>query len=207
MYRCAVLCPVTDVYMSSFQRLKVLPAYLPPSFQQSVVQMLYPMLMVWCYFLTAACVQSKRWYWLIRGGEILSFFLLRPQGDTLHWLWWNLVHMSQLTFLFKILPCQCWNGVQGPKTAFSVRFFSFPLSFLFLFLSTFSLFHSLIIIIIMSGGVLVWIELQTCICPSWCHCHSLSLASVKSRLVLPFWYRLTGVVPEKGPLNGCAVLI
>jgi len=34
-------------------------------------------------------------------------------------------------------------------------------------------------------------------------CHSLSLALVKSRLVLPFWYRLTWVVPERGPLNGC----
>ena len=34
----------------------------------------------------------------------------------------------------------------------------------------------------------VWSEEQTCIWPSWCHCHSLSLASVKSRLVLPFWY-------------------
>jgi len=44
---------------------------------------------------------------------------------------------------------------------------------------------------------------QTCIWPSWCHCHSLSLARVKSRLVLPFWYRLTQVVPEKGPLSGC----
>jgi len=44
---------------------------------------------------------------------------------------------------------------------------------------------------------------QTCIWSSWCHCHSLSLASVKSRLVLPFWYRPTWVVPEKGPLNGC----
>ena len=30
-----------------------------------------------------------------------------------------------------------------------------------------------------------------------------SLAPVKSRLVLPFWYRLTWVLPEKGPLNGC----
>jgi len=30
----------------------------------------------------------------------------------------------------------------------------------------------------------------------------LSLASVKSRLILPFWYRLTQVVPEKGLLNG-----
>ena len=28
-------------------------------------------------------------------------------------------------------------------------------------------------------------------------------ASVKSRLVLPFSYRLTRVVPEKGPLNVC----
>jgi len=31
----------------------------------------------------------------------------------------------------------------------------------------------------------------------------LSLASVKSRVVLPFWYRLTWVVPEKRPLNVC----
>ena len=62
----------------------------------------------------------------------------------------------------------------------------------------------------MSGGVLVWLfvwsNVQTCIWPSWCHCHSLSFASVKSRLVSPFWYRLTRVVPEKGPLNGCACL-
>jgi len=44
---------------------------------------------------------------------------------------------------------------------------------------------------------------QSCIWPSGCHCHSLSLASVESKLVLPFWYRLTWVVPEKGPLNVC----
>ena len=59
----------------------------------------------------------------------------------------------------------------------------------------------------LSGGVLAWLsvwsEVQTCTWPSWCHCHLLSLASVKSRSVLPFWYRLTRVVPEKGPLNGC----
>ena len=52
-----------------------------------------------------------------------------------------------------------------------------------------------------SGRVLAWLsvwsEVQTCIWPSWCHCHSLSLASVKSKLVLPFWYRLTWIVPEK----------
>jgi len=57
------------------------------------------------------------------------------------------------------------------------------------------------------AGMDVWGEVQTCIWPiSWCHCHSLSLASVKSRLVLTFWYRLTRVVPEKGPLNGCVCI-
>jgi len=59
----------------------------------------------------------------------------------------------------------------------------------------------------LSGLVLAWLsvwsEVQTCIWPSWCHCHSLSLASVKSRLVLPFWYWLPRVVPEKRPLNEC----
>ena len=59
----------------------------------------------------------------------------------------------------------------------------------------------------LSGGVLAWLstwsEMQTCIWPSGCHCHSLSLASVKSSLVLPFWYRPTRVVPDKGPLNVC----
>ena len=59
----------------------------------------------------------------------------------------------------------------------------------------------------LSGGVLAWLsvwsEVQACIWPSGFHCHSLSLAPVKSRLVLPFWYRLTRVVPDKKPLNGC----
>ena len=64
---------------------------------------------------------------------------------------------------------------------------------------------------ITSVGVLAWLSIwskvQTCIWPSWCHCHSLSLASVTSRLVLPFWYRLTEVVLDKWPLNGCVCVI
>ena len=40
----------------------------------------------------------------------------------------------------------------------------------------------------------VWSEVQTCMWPSGCHCHSLSLASVTSRLVLPAHLG----VPEKG---------
>ena len=63
----------------------------------------------------------------------------------------------------------------------------------------------------LSGRVLAWLsvwsEVQTCIRPSCCHCHSLSLASAKSRLVLPFWYRLTWVVQDKGPLNVCSRLV
>ena len=61
----------------------------------------------------------------------------------------------------------------------------------------------------LSGGVLAWLSVwsnvQTCICPSGFHCQSLSLASVKSRLVLHFWYRPTRVVLDKGPLNGVCV--
>ena len=39
----------------------------------------------------------------------------------------------------------------------------------------------------LSGGVLAW----------------LSVITIKFTLVLPFWYWLTRVVPEKGPLNVC----
>ena len=35
----------------------------------------------------------------------------------------------------------------------------------------------------------------------------LSLASFKSKLVLPFWYRLTQAVLEKRPLNGCSSVV
>jgi len=59
-----------------------------------------------------------------------------------------------------------------------------------------------------TGGVWLSVcsKVQTCIWTSWCYCHSLSLSSVKSRLVLPFWYWLTWLVPEKGPLNGCVCI-
>ena len=50
------------------------------------------------------------------------------------------------------------------------------------------------------AGMVIYLERG--IRSSWCHCHSLSLASVKSRLVLPLWFWLTRVVPDKGPLNG-----
>ena len=63
----------------------------------------------------------------------------------------------------------------------------------------------------LSGEVLAWLsvwsEVQTCIWPSGFHCHSLSLAPVKSRLVLPFWYRLTRVVLDEGLLNGCVCVL
>ena len=56
----------------------------------------------------------------------------------------------------------------------------------------------------------VWSEVQiVCIWSSWCHCRPQtlsSLASFKSRLVLPFCYRLTQAVLEKRPLNGYSSL-
>ena len=54
-------------------------------------------------------------------------------------------------------------------------------------------------------GLLVWLivwgEVRTCLWSSWCHCHSLSLASVKCRLILFLWYQFTQVVSDKGSLN------
>ena len=35
----------------------------------------------------------------------------------------------------------------------------------------------------------------------------LNVSSVKSRLVLPSWYRLARVVKDKGPLNGCVCVL
>ena len=62
-----------------------------------------------------------------------------------------------------------------------------------------------------SGGMLewlsVWSEVQTCIWPSWCHCHSLSLALVKSRLVLPFLYWLTPCSPGQRAVKRVCVCV
>ena len=44
----------------------------------------------------------------------------------------------------------------------------------------------------LSGGVLAWLsvwsEVQTCLWPSWCHCHSLSLASCFSKIRIGFTF-------------------
>jgi len=56
----------------------------------------------------------------------------------------------------------------------------------------------------LSGGVLLWLsvwsEVQTYMWLSWCHWHSLSLASVVSRLVLLFLHWFTWVVPDENGL-------
>jgi len=57
----------------------------------------------------------------------------------------------------------------------------------------------------------VWSEVQTVyICSSLCQCirpTPSSLASFKSRLVLPFWYRLTQVVLKKRPTGVVVVVV
>ena len=59
----------------------------------------------------------------------------------------------------------------------------------------------------LSGGVLMWLsvlgEVQVCILAQLMPLPLTVSCSSKSRLVLPFWYRLTRVVIDKGPLNGC----
>jgi len=52
--------------------------------------------------------------------------------------------------------------------------------------------------------VSVWSEVQMmCIWSSWCHCHYSFLASLKFRMVEPFWCWLTQVVLEKRYLIRC----
>ena len=46
-------------------------------------------------------------------------------------------------------------------------------------------------------------HLYACNGPADSNATTSSLASLKSRMVLPFWCRLTWVVLERGPLNGC----
>jgi len=70
--------------------------------------------------------------------------------------------------------------------------------------------HSVCKKLVMTDLVLVWLSVWSevqivCIWSSWCHCRPKtlsSLASFKSRLVLPFWYWLSQVVLGKRPLNG-----
>jgi len=48
----------------------------------------------------------------------------------------------------------------------------------------------------------VWSEVQTCIWPSWCQCHSLSCFS-KIQIGFTFLVLAHLGSPGKGPLNGC----
>ena len=87
------------------------------------------------------------------------------EGMKAHFSHWRIMNCCLVLFLEPSVLWRCWLG--GRKGIQPVK---------------------------LSGGVPewlpVWSEVQTCIWPSWCHCYSLSLASVKSRLVLPLWYQL-----------------
>jgi len=61
---------------------------------------------------------------------------------------------------------------------------------------------------ILSLNLSVWSEVQMiCIWFSWCQCQPIISCSSKIQNGLPFWCRLTEVVPEKRPLNGCSVVV
>ena len=106
----------------------------------------------------------------------------------------------------------CWSTLNEPATWFSIQL-SWTVFWLLLLNIYASYAFSALTLLVwreeghpackkLSGGVLAWLsvwsEVQTCIWPRWCHCHSLSLAPVKSRLVLPFWYRLTQFSWKRG---------
>jgi len=53
------------------------------------------------------------------------------------------------------------------------------------------------------GGMVICLERDSDLHMAQLMLLRLTVSSVKYRLVLPFWYRLTWVVVEKGPLNVC----
>jgi len=62
----------------------------------------------------------------------------------------------------------------------------------------------------LSGGVLVWLSVWSEVQLHMAQLIPLPLTVScfnKIRLVLPSWYQLTRVVPDKGPLNGCVFII
>ena len=71
---------------------------------------------------------------------------------------------------------------------------------------------------VVSGGVLAWLsvwsEVQICIWPSWCHCHSLSLA-LDCKIQIGFIFLVPAHLGSPGKravnrvcvLNGCVLLV
>jgi len=59
----------------------------------------------------------------------------------------------------------------------------------------------------LSGGVLAWLsdwsEVQTCMWRLWMPLPLTVSCFSKIQIGFPFWYRLTRVVLDKGPLNRC----
>ena len=122
------------------------------------------------------------------------------------------LHWSLLTTVVMCLSGATWS--QSKLTTFSVHFASFHVAF------------SVLTLLVgwqeghpackkLSGEVLawlsVWIKVQICIRPGWCHCHSQSLASVKSRLVFAFLVPAHPGSPGKRAVkwlcvNGCVFI-
>jgi len=158
------------------------------------------------------CLCSKVTYyflkWLLTAVGILFSGCLQYSD-----FWCQNWHYMIISEFFGTLHklCNCWaTSKYYPNTSKFCNIFSFHIG------NTFLAFSALMLLVRqqeghpvckkLSGGVLAWLsawsEVQTCIWSSGCHCHSLCLASVKSSLVLPFWYWPTRVVLDKGPLNG-----
>ena len=134
-------------------------------------------------------------------------------------LWWPIsftAPIMSVAFIFLILSVQLLACMYIGQTKIYPKFFRRPILWMGYFCcSAFSMQPSVLWRCWLGGRkgirpVKNWVVRCWHAClsgamfrPSWCHCHLLSFVSVKSRLVLPFWYRPTRVVLGKGPLNGC----
>jgi len=133
--------------------------------------------------------------------------ILRPQQNGLHLQRWLLANMMTSIHWERQVCC-----IYVLDSRYCIKLICLFLYIMFL-LKCFSAFTLLVgwqeqhlACKKLSGGLVAWLsvwsEVQTCVCPSWCHCHSLSCFS-KIRIGFTFLVPAHLGSPRKGPLNGC----
>jgi len=153
----AVACAETPSHSRAPSNIwvRVMVSFMTGEVQSAILATAGLLVLIVCYSLTG------RWVWLsFQIGIIFWFYLLSVKGNEAisewHWNWQLFViSINYMIVIFCILPSVLWccwlgsrKGIQPVKN--------------------------------LSGGMLawlcVWVKVRICIWPSWCHCHSLSLA-------------------------------
>ena len=145
-----------------------------------------------CYNITLLSNSNSIWRLIFQLWDFVTF------------VWRHCLDILLLTYLLKIFNCiisYCYvDKVSVSKCPLKLHLLSLLLQ------SNHSYLSPQFVLLYNDVCVVGYLTGAWCIRPSWCYCHSLSLASVQYRLVLLCWYWFTWVVLDKGPLNRCVCL-